>query len=191
MQPDNPVTRYLANRSIILSPLPEDIRFHPAMLHPVTKCNHPCMVALFRDRDGKEQAIHRTYLTPDGYKLAGEGINPKLMLGSSKGCTMRLSLFFNTIGLTEGIEDALSVTLMTGLPCWAVGSAVGLVNVELPNAIHEVVIFRDNDHAGINAAERAKHRFEQEGRRTRIIEPQGCKDFNELLMTKHKEKAVL
>ena len=191
MQSDNLVTRYFANRGIVLPTPPDDIRFHRAMLHPATKRDHPCMVALYRDKEGNPQAIHRTYLTSEGYKLAGEGINPKLMLGSSKGCAIRLSPMSESIGLTEGIENALSVTLMTGLPCWALGSASGFFNVVLPDAIREVVIFRDNDAAGINAAERAKQRFEQEGRRTRIIAPQGVNDFNELLMMKHKEKAVL
>jgi putative DNA primase/helicase len=190
MQTDNPVTRYFANRGIVLPTPPDDIRFHAHMLHPATKRNHPCMVALFRDVEGKPQAIHRTYLTSEGYKLAGEGINPKLMLGSSKGCAIRLSPLSESIGLTEGIENALSVTLMTGVPCWAGGSASGFFNVQLPDRVREVVIFRDNDTAGIRAAEHARTRFEQEGRRTRIIEPQGYKDFNEMLMTKHKEKAV-
>ncbi|TAF75887.1 MAG: hypothetical protein EAZ52_05315 [Alphaproteobacteria bacterium] len=182
MHDDNPVMRYLKHRALDGVIIPEDIRYHPAMLHPATKKKHPCMVALYRDAQGNPCAIHRTYLTPQGEKIQGEGINPKLMLGSSRGCALRLAPIAPTIGLTEGIENALSVMKMTGVPCWAVGSASGLGNVQLPELIREVLIFRDNDSAGINASEQARSRFLQQGCMVRIIAPQGYKDFNERLM---------
>jgi putative DNA primase/helicase len=186
LQNGDVVMNYLQKRAITLTTAQiNNVRFHSALYHPTTKLKHYAMVALYRDVQGNPQAIHRTYLTLSGEKLQGEGINPKLMLAPSKGCALRLSPIAATIGLTEGIENALSVTLMTGFSCWAVGSASGLSNVQLPDAIREVMIFRDNDQAGIEASEKACNRFAQQGLKARIISPQGCNDFNELLMQKH------
>jgi putative DNA primase/helicase len=172
---------------MILSPLlfTEDLRFHASLYHSVTKQQHPAMVAAFRDVQGVVQAVHRTYLTPDGRKLSGEGIEAKKMLGSSSGCAIRLAPVSDKVALTEGIENALSVMQLYGWPCWATGSASNLAAVILPDAIREVIICADNEPTGIAAAREAARRFIAEGRQAQIvIPPDGCKDFNDYLNIK-------
>ncbi len=113
----------------------------------------------------------------------------KFMLGTSKGCAMRLAPIAEHIGLSEGIEDALSVTQLYGLPCWATGSTSGLTNVQLPPEITQVTIYSDGDAAGVDAARKAAQRLIAEGRKVEIFAPpDGIKDFNELL--KKKETAT-
>jgi putative DNA primase/helicase len=182
----NPIALYLRGRGLSL-PLSSlaNLRFHPALCHPVTKKNHFAMVAAFRDVNDNGQAIHRTYLTPEGQKLTGDGVTAKLMLGSSYGCAIRLAPVSDKMALTEGIENALSVMQLYGWPCWATGSASNLAAVILPDTIREVIICADNEPTGIAAAQDAARRFIAEGRQAKIrIPPDGCKDFNDYLMTK-------
>lgn len=114
----------------------------------------------------------------------------KFMLGQSRGCAIRLAPDAFHIGLSEGIEDALSITQLYGLPCWATGSTSGLINIDLPHNIMQITICADSDSAGVSAARKAAQRLIAEGRKVDIIvPPNGIKDFNELLITK-KEKAT-
>lgn len=184
---DNPVALYLRQRGIVRDVWPSDMRFHPSLAHPIAGKRHPSMVCAFRDVSGDVQAIHRTFLTHHGHKLSGEGINAKLNLGSPKGCAIRLAPATDKVALCEGIEDALTVTQETGLPCWAVGNAAGLFGVVLPDSIREVIICADADDAGMKAAQKAMDRFLQQGRTVRLATPpHGFKDFNEAITTKEK-----
>ena len=59
---------YLRNRGIEL-PLPDVLRFHPALKHP-TGAFLPTMVALITDGNNQPVAIHRTFLATDGFGKA-------------------------------------------------------------------------------------------------------------------------
>lgn len=182
---DSAAEKYLESRGITIARVASNLFSHSALYHPETKKRHPAMVGYFTDVNDKFQAIHRTYLTPEGLKLTGEGVTAKLMLGSSHGCAIRLSAATDTVALTEGIEDALSVMQLYPWPCWATGSAANLAAVVLPDTIHKVFICADNDKAGLAAAQKAALCFIAEGRKVQIvIPPNGHKDFNAYLMTK-------
>jgi phage/plasmid primase-like uncharacterized protein len=91
------------------------------------------------------------------------------------------------LGLTEGIEDALSYAL--AVPEHRVAAAINIGNLAslaLPPGIATVIIAADNDAPGSQAdrtLERAAARFLAEGRQVRIARcPVGTKDLNELLM---------
>ena len=183
----NPVSAYLNRRSIVRDVWPADLRYHPNLHHFATGKYHPAMVCAFRDMAGEVQAIHRTYLTHDGNKLCGEGINAKLNLASPKGCAIRLAPATDKVALCEGIEDALTIIQETDWPCWAVGNAAGLYGVVLPDAIREVMICADADDVGIRAAQKAAERFMRQNRKATIAKPYGAKDFNEMMMRQKRD----
>jgi hypothetical protein len=68
-------------------------------------------------------AVHLTLLRPDGNKA---DVTPnKVVIGSPGGLPIVVAAMNDLMGLaiTEGIEDALSVHMATGLGAWAAGSA--------------------------------------------------------------------
>ncbi len=86
------------------------------------------------------------------------------------------------LGLAEGIETALSATILTGVPCWATLSAKRLDAVDLPDSIRRVHLFGDNDDAGRQGVDRATARFSHLGLPvSRWWPPNQYNDWNDLL----------
>ncbi|MCW5581166.1 MAG: hypothetical protein KIS72_07490 [Luteimonas sp.] len=114
------VETYLQARGIEL-PLPEALRFAPALPESDTARCYPAMLAAIVDGGGDLIGVHRTYLRPDG---RGKAAVPaaKKVAGRVAGGSIRLAQAGPAIGLAEGIETALSVMQATGLPCWSVVS---------------------------------------------------------------------
>lgn len=174
------VRDYLYSRAIPLNHWPEDMRYHPRVSNHTTGKRHPAMVCAVRDFGGEVTALHITYLTPDGHKISGEGVKPKLFMGSVKGGAIRLAKATDRLALAEGVETALSVAKLTGWPCWAVGSASNIP--DLPEGIGEVLLAADSDVAGARWAYKAAEQYTREGRAAKIITPpDGAKDFNDYL----------
>ena len=102
-----------------------------------------------------------------------------------RGAAVKLAApWWGELGLAEGVEDALSVLQLTGVPCWAVCGAARLREIDLPDDVMRVTIFRDNDEAGIAAAERAEWHYRSVvGVAARIWAPpgDGVKDWNQIL----------
>jgi putative DNA primase/helicase len=111
----------------------------------------------------------------------------KMTLGKIGGGAVRLhepDVDLGAIGITEGIETALSVAQAINMPVWAALSAGGIEKLKLPAAAQDVVIFADRDShgRGQQAAEQAADRFTGEGRRVRIILPPTVGiDFNDMI----------
>jgi Toprim domain len=110
--------------------------------------------------DGKTNGVHLTRLRPDGTGKAGTD-EDKVMLGPSVGEPIvvkdnpeSLDLF-----ITEGIEDAASIAVATGLTCWAAGSA-GRIPTALPLArsFETVFVASDADFAGRRALQLAREK---------------------------------
>jgi hypothetical protein len=109
---------------------------------------------------GKTNGVHLTRLSSDGTGKAGTD-KDKVMLGPSVGEPVvvwdnpeRLDLF-----ITEGIEDAASIAVATGLTCWAAGSA-GRIPTVLPHArsFEAVFVAADGDFAGRRALQLAREK---------------------------------
>ncbi len=177
-----PVERYLRTRGITIN-VPPSIRYAPSLWHGPTRSCFPAMIAGVQDVDGNVIGVHRTYLASDGANKAS--VSPvKMTLGRCVGGAVRLGAVGERLGLTEGIEDALSVMEAVEMPCWACLGTSGLRAVVLPRppSAAEVVIFADNDPSGIGAARTAAHRLSAEGRHVRIaLPPKQATDFNDLL----------
>jgi len=178
----DPVTVYLRSRSIRKIPR-EHLRFNPSVFHWGEGRTMPAMVAAMRDVSGRVLGYHLTFLQASGEKAAIEA--PRLYTKGKTGeCVIRLSEVCEHIGLAEGIETALSVTELYGLPCWATGDAARLAKFLPPEGVKQVTIFADVDHnfTGEAAAFALAQRLIREGLTCEVRQecPRGS-DYNDLL----------
>ena len=174
------VERYLSARGITLgADMP--LRFLPNHLDRDGGKRWPVMVALMVDHEGIPQAIHRTFLAPDG-KGKAPIATPRKTLGIVAGAAVRLAPIADRLVIGEGIETSISAGLMMGAPAWAAISAPNLeFKLKLPTSITEIVVAADHDGPGLKAARAALARWKAEGRSVKIARPQtpGA-DFNDL-----------
>lgn len=142
VRPVDPVGAYLTRR-IGRTPAGVGLRYHPNCRHSEGG-DHPAMLARFLGPDGIPTGLHRTYVTPAGAKAPVSAA--KQSLGKLvRGGAVRLAPIADRLGIAEGIETALAVTELFGLPCWAALNANGLAHWQPPPGVREVVIFGDND----------------------------------------------
>ena len=149
----DPVSLYLARR-VGIDETPACIRFHPALSYRheddrITK--HPAMLCKVQASDGASSAIHRTYLTNDGHK-ADVPVCKKVLGNLPAGAAVRLFSTSGAMGVAEGIETALSASVLFGVPVWSAISAGGLEKWSPPAGVNCVVIFGDNDLSGTGQA---------------------------------------
>lgn len=145
-----PAEAYLLSRGLSLAVA--DLRFHPR-----TPCGRgrlaefrPAMLAAVRDGSGLV-AVHRTFLDAASPGLA-ELPHPKRALGRlGEGAVRLRPVRDGHLGWAEGIETAMSATLLTGIPCWALLGAGRFGRVALPAGVKRLVLFLDHDSAGRRA----------------------------------------
>jgi putative DNA primase/helicase len=143
------------------------------------------MLARVDGPDGEFVAVHRTWLRPDGRKAELQW--PKKSMGLIRGAAVRLAPAAPLLVVGEGIENALTVIVATGLPAWSAVSKSGFEGLLLPAEVREVVIVADHDANGGGelAARRAGERWAAEGRRVRLaLPPEQGQDANDLLRGK-------
>jgi hypothetical protein len=137
--------------------LPSTLGFLP----PSKPDHHPALIAAFalvgeiepgvlaEPRD--VNAVHLTLLRADGSAKA-EIEHPKLCVASPAGRPITLAPPNDLLGIaiTEGIEDALSVHVATGLGAWAAGSATFLPALvrAVPSYTEAITIFGHDDKSG-------------------------------------------
>jgi hypothetical protein len=152
-----PADRYLREARGITGELPATLRFLPPKdEHP------PALIAPFGLPDEPEpgvlqiapsaiKGVHLTKLRPDGLGKADVEPN-KIMIGRGHTMPIVLAPVNDGLGLaiTEGIEDALTIHLATGLGAWAAGAAGRLPAIaeHVPDSVEVVTIFIDADPAG-------------------------------------------
>ncbi len=175
---NTPVQDYLEGRS--LSHLPASLRSHPAALHMPTGRKCPTMIAaITRWPEKAPHAIHRTYL--EGNKKANIKPN-RMMLGSINGGAVRLAPVHDVLAVAEGIETALSVQQVTGIPAWAILSTSNYRSLVLPDTVQKIIMAADHDEAGLKAAYESAGLWTHRGYSVRIIMPPAHgQDFNDLL----------
>lgn len=146
--------RYIENRG--LSVVSERLRYHSKCYEPETHSDCHAMLATFTLSDGTAVTIHRTFLTFDGRKKEIE--SPKKLMPSLKKMNGGAIRLFDpedgVIGVAEGIETALAVKELTGIPTWSVVSASLMEAFVPPVGIKAVFVFadRDKNFAGQKAA---------------------------------------
>jgi putative DNA primase/helicase len=168
-----PLRRYFANRGITLTRPVANLRFHPALAYHdedrVFVGRFPGLIGRVSAPDDTGVTLHRTYLTPDGWKA--DVPEPKKLMShpgdrSMKGAAIRLSPdVTGVLAVAEGIETAIAVTLLTRLPCWSAIATVFMGQFEPPAGINQVLVFADKDAngAGEKAARELIARMWQRG----------------------------
>ena len=165
----SPAEWYLMGRGIDIRALPRPpsvLRFAWDTYCAETKRPEPAMLAAMCDVVGRVRAVHRTYLTGQGTRWHKARLQrAKMVLGATAGLCIPLSrgstgrpwskaALGETLLLTEGIEDALSMALLRPQHrAAAVGTISGLARLQLPAGISRVIIGADNDPLTITRAD--------------------------------------
>ncbi|MER2266814.1 toprim domain-containing protein [Methylobacterium oxalidis] len=191
-----PVEPYLLGRGIT-EPIPPSIRFLRNQRNWSDGKSYAAMVSLVEQvseddtsPNGRWRAtgIHLTFLAAAdarGRVCKAAVETNKLALGQLRHGGVRLSSR-NEVGqelvVAEGIETALSVQQLIGLPTVSVLSASGLKSFRWPTTVRRIWIAADNDAAGLQAAEHLRARALRAGIEARIKIPSGGhNDFNDLV----------
>lgn len=142
---------------------------------------HPALLAAILSPDGSFQGISRTFLKVDGSGKA-ELDAPRKSLGTVKGGAVQLALPVRELVLCEGLEDGLSIMEAVHQPVWAVLGSANFGSLTIPNDVERLIIARDNDRAGVQAANAAAQKYFLQGLKVSIAAPpHPFKDFNEAL----------
>ena len=156
---------YLRSRGVWQEPVPCNLQT-VANLGYFTgrekQAEYPALLAAVTGVDGRNIAIHRTYLSRDGSSKAPVPDPKKMMMptGPIVGAAVRLFPAGHVLGVAEGIETALGASMLHGgLPVWACLTAYGLQSFVVPDGVTELVIFADHDTAGIKAAKALQARY--------------------------------
>lgn len=148
-----PAARYLAGRGLPHgSP---ELRYHrqtPDGPKPLT-CYRPAMIAAVRDESGLV-AVHRTFL--DLAAPRAPLVRSRSGLGRFGRGAVRLGGYGPRLGLAEGIETAMSASILFDVPCWATLGTERFGLVAIPPVVTELLLFLDNDAGGRRAEKLAR-----------------------------------
>lgn len=180
----NAVGRYLRARAIKMREWPKSLRYVERCRHSAGG-THPAMVAKLTAPDGTPGQLHRTYLDFNGNKASGVECRMVMPGAIPKGSAVRLSAAAPIMGIAEGIETALSASVIWSMPVWAALNTSGVMAWEPPEGTVEVIVFADNDanFAGQQAAFALAHRLAvQRSIRVRVEMPdEPDTDWNDVL----------
>lgn len=189
----SPAAAYLEARGIFTSCA--QLRYHPCT--PVRVAGQlargPAMIARISDECGT-LAIQRCFLDLPRSRLSMDLKPARRMLGRPGAGAVRLSAHGEVLGLAEGIETALAASILLEIPVWAVLGSARFARVRVPANVARIVLLPDADHAGVQAARRARDAFRAESqdsgalggrvgtRDARIVMPwHGLNDWNDVL----------
>lgn len=143
-----PAEKYLLQRGLPVPPAgwPDCLGFHNRLWHELEELNAPALVARLDDVLGEMKAVWRIYLDGESGRKA-DVENPKLGLGPSIGCAVRLGGLAPRIGSAEGIETAIAAWALNGFrfPVWSMLSTSGMAGFEIPIEVEHIDIFPDGD----------------------------------------------
>jgi hypothetical protein len=95
---------------------------------------------------------------------------------------VELAAATHILGLAEGIENALSASILLGIPVWASLGAERFDKLAIPPHVTCLVLLADNDAAGRRAAARARGKFANQGREVVALWPPATMgDWNDTL----------
>jgi putative DNA primase/helicase len=170
----DPVSLYLQRRGLV-GPVPERLRLHRHLTYwdGGDRGSFPAMIAPLVSPDGRTLALHRTYLTADGFKAPVP--TAKKLTGSAgllAGASIRLhDAQDGVIGIAEGIETAQAAHLASGLPTVAAYCAHNLAAYVWPPGVKRLVVFADADPTGAAAAHSLKARAMRAGLTVAVLTP--------------------
>lgn len=160
---NDPAGKYLRGRSI--TTLPEcGVWYQQKCWEAETKKKQKAMLAIFTLPDSTAVCVHRTYLDDEYQKLdikKPKKLTPVLNGGKLAGGAIRLFPVGETLGIAEGIENALAASGEMKIPVWAAVSSTLMESFEPPRGVKTVVVIGDNDKnfAGQKAAYKLANRI--------------------------------
>ena len=184
---DDPASRYLMSRGIYLAQWPSQVRYMPVCNYrheDGRRTEHPAMLAQYVSPDTSQVTLHLTYLTLDGAKADMPKAKQMAPAPIPKGGAVRLAPSAETMGIAEGIETALSASILYDIPVWAALSAGAMTSWEPPPTVRHVIVFGDSDISltGQHAAYACGNRLQLSGWNVevRIPDDRPC-DWNDVL----------
>ena len=161
----------------------------------------PAIVSAMRNIDGELQALHYTFIAPDGQGKAPvkDPTKAKLMFPRTSGAaiwltrgggnmdpnTMAKAGKFAPVIVGEGIEDGLSAALaIPEARVLAAGSLPNLLHIPLHKAFGSFVLLKDNDWGKPQAQDlfdKCVDRLKRAGFPVQVVSSSEGKDFNDLL----------
>lgn len=179
-----PAGRYLERRGItIVSPA---LRYHPATPLGAGKAVRflPALIAAVTQGD-VICGIQRNFLQLNGRPALFK--KHKRSLGSLGKGAVELACATHVLGLSEGIENAFSASILLGIPVWASLGAERFDKVAIPAHVTCLVLLADDDAAGRRAVARARAKFASPSRSVVILwPPAGMGDWNDMLRAGEK-----
>jgi hypothetical protein len=177
----SPAARYLAMRGI--GPVRQSVRFHarvPLGSGPALRFRPAILSAV---HDGPDLlALHRTFLSEDGARLATDLEPARRMLGRPGRGAVRLARVSTVLGIAEGLETALSAMILLGVPVWAALGNERLPYLTIPMGVRRLLILADDDAAGRRSAAAAAETHASPGRQVcRLWPGRGFNDWNDRL----------
>ena len=122
-----------------------------------------CMYAVATDEQMNIVYTHKTYL--DGPKKAECNVNKKMetvnkynlpceSCGHEHAANVAVRMFpaTDTLGISEGIESALSAYQLFGFPVWSVLNTSIMKEFKAPSGVSTLIIYADNDKNGAGLA---------------------------------------
>jgi len=141
------VDAYMRARGIVETAFPTTLRYGQAVRDGEGGIR-PAMLAMVGVYGADRYcSIHRTFLHPREPKKA-EMTSPRKMTSGpiEDGACVALSDFHGgVLGIAEGIETALSASLLYEIPVWSAINASMLAKWSPPKGCDELVVFGDND----------------------------------------------
>ncbi|WP_281023719.1 toprim domain-containing protein [Minwuia sp. IMCC3009] len=180
-----PLEGYLLRRGILIS-VPQTIRWHSELRHPTGQTGG-AMVAAIQDSHGQITAVQRTWI--DGEEKA-DLIPCKMSLGPIGDGAVRLALSGDTLALAEGVEDALSLIQMSGVPTWACLGVARMKSVAIPGTVKTLILAPDADDAAAKAVTEAYQHFTSLGLKVLHLRPPAGADWNSLLPCFEERAAI-
>lgn len=172
---------YLASRKLWPLPVGHSLRAHPSVEYWQDKQSvgrFPALLACIRNIRGDLVTVHVTYLEEDGQKL--KGFEPRKILSAMTGhdgCAVHLMQHGSALGVAEGIETALSASVLHEMPVWAALNTSLMQKFQPPQCVSKLVIFADRDIAGLDAATKLMQRLQ--GTVAMEIRTPQSKDWND------------
>ncbi len=186
-----PAVRYLEGRALWPLPPGQALRAHVAAdyWHEGARVGRfAALLAPVVDGDGVLASLHITFLDPQGQKLTDH--EPRKLLGKLTGhaaCAVRLMpANSDALGIAEGIETALSASLIHGMPVWAALNTSLLAKFEPPPGVHRVAIFADRDAPGLEAAITLRERLDGRCSVETHVPGAPAKDWNDILTARRR-----
>jgi len=125
--------------------LSNSIREVSNIRHPNSDQRFNAMIARITDVDGGGANIHITYLDNNGNKAPVSPVKRVMKGKLPDGCAIRLGKPAELMGIAEGIETAISASIIHGVPVWAAINGAMMAKWIPPEEVNYINIYADND----------------------------------------------